>query len=515
MGKLIFYSWQSDLPNKTNRYFILDSLKKAVSDLNTDNIIQEAIRVEHDTTGEPGSPDIGQVIIDRIEKADIFVCDLSIINGNISKEHLQYVLSKSVTGKDDNSILFSHPEYIDELVKQNRLTPNPNVIFELGYALNQLGYERIIMIINSAFGSLDQLPFDLKTKRIHQYNLSIDAKNRNQVKTDLINFFKEALGYVLQNISEHEQFSDEGNYSLYDLVLEKIRNNSADQGSYIRKYITDFINTCEKLIQDDAINNSAQQEDPLLRIIPKTKLFYLQYINITRTIAELNSTVGANELYNNFGKIIEKYTQSFIDSGSTVTSEGLFKFVGNELFVTFIAFLIKENRWELMGSLLDKHIFIENNLNREAEFVNFGYISQYIRLVYPNSEYQRKSINQSSLLKERHSEHDIDNALSFKDYMSADYFLWLREHFRHSSTTRETWHPWTTVYINYIPRFIKEAINTEFAKQLVTPIGASNIEDLRTRIIPISQQLEGFFRNNRLYSHPLSNFDALKIASIE
>ena len=33
----IFYSWQSDLPSKTNRNFIEDAIKKALKSINKDN----------------------------------------------------------------------------------------------------------------------------------------------------------------------------------------------------------------------------------------------------------------------------------------------------------------------------------------------------------------------------------------------------------------------------------------------------------------------------------------------
>lgn len=34
----IFYSWQSDLPGKTNRYFIEDAIEKSLKDINKCNV---------------------------------------------------------------------------------------------------------------------------------------------------------------------------------------------------------------------------------------------------------------------------------------------------------------------------------------------------------------------------------------------------------------------------------------------------------------------------------------------
>ena len=78
----IFYSWQSDLPNKDNRSFIESCIEKAIK---KDKLGFEAgltIAVDRDTKKTVGTPDIAGTIFDKIAKTDIFICDISIINGN-------------------------------------------------------------------------------------------------------------------------------------------------------------------------------------------------------------------------------------------------------------------------------------------------------------------------------------------------------------------------------------------------------------------------------------------------
>jgi hypothetical protein len=101
---IIFYSWQSDLPNATNHGFIEKALEIAAKSIRDDDSIQIEPVVDRDTVGVPGTPDIAETILDKIERAQIFVCDVSIINQDT----------------------------------QFRLTPNPNVLIELGYALKAL-----------------------------------------------------------------------------------------------------------------------------------------------------------------------------------------------------------------------------------------------------------------------------------------------------------------------------------------------------------------------------------------
>ncbi len=77
MKVTIFYSWQSDLPTKTNRYFIENSIKKSLKEINKDNRVIACI--DRDTKNELGSPDIRNAIFQKINHSKFFICDISLI----------------------------------------------------------------------------------------------------------------------------------------------------------------------------------------------------------------------------------------------------------------------------------------------------------------------------------------------------------------------------------------------------------------------------------------------------
>ena len=79
MKYTVFYSWQSDLPNKTNRGFISDILERSFKEIQNSNFEVE-LALDRDTKDIPGSPNIVNTIIDKIRKCDIFVADISIIH---------------------------------------------------------------------------------------------------------------------------------------------------------------------------------------------------------------------------------------------------------------------------------------------------------------------------------------------------------------------------------------------------------------------------------------------------
>jgi hypothetical protein len=163
MKLTIFYSWQSDTNQKYNRFYIKDSIDKAVKKLkkipetaNIQYIVQEGI------TGEPGSPAVANTITDeRIPGSDIFIADLSVINRK----------SKWV-------------DYFLKVVKQyQRPQPNPNVMMEYGVAFRTHSSRRIIGVMNRKYGGTENLPFDLKHLRFpiqYMYGKGLEKKDHQE-----------------------------------------------------------------------------------------------------------------------------------------------------------------------------------------------------------------------------------------------------------------------------------------------------------------------------------------------
>jgi hypothetical protein len=155
---IVFYSWQSDLPNKTNRGFIEDCLKRSIKELKAEPDLRVDPALDRDTKDVPGSPDIVATIFEKIESCSLFVCDVSIIN-------------KGATG---------------------RPTPNPNVLIELGFAVKTLGWNRVICVFNEATGSISDLPFDLRQRRIRPYRLK-EEDDKAETRKLLTRFLKDDL----------------------------------------------------------------------------------------------------------------------------------------------------------------------------------------------------------------------------------------------------------------------------------------------------------------------------------
>lgn len=180
----IFFSWQADRPSAVCRNFIERCIQSAVDRLTLDIEIEEAVRndllVDRDTKGVPGTPAIFDTILKKIEAASVFVGDLTFV------------------GKRDDG----------------RPTSNPNVLIEYGYALSKLGSERIIAVVNDAYGepSNVNLPFNLAHRRFPMsYTLAEDtsSENRKTVRDGLVRGLEGALRTIFDSTAYKAQIQSE------------------------------------------------------------------------------------------------------------------------------------------------------------------------------------------------------------------------------------------------------------------------------------------------------------------
>lgn len=169
----IFYSWQSDLPNNTNRSFIEQALVAASKAIRDDETIKVDPVIDRDTMGIPGAPNIAETILKKIEQAHVFVCDVSIINAKT----------------------------------RQRKTPNPNVLFELGYASGKLGSEHLILVFNTAYGKIETLPFDLKMIRTIAYNTHEADSDKSTERRGLQKRLENAIVSIISGKSRHKYIS--------------------------------------------------------------------------------------------------------------------------------------------------------------------------------------------------------------------------------------------------------------------------------------------------------------------
>lgn len=152
----LFYSWQNRVYKKGCRYFIENALKEILKDPELD------YELEQDMKGKSGAPILSDVIFTKISNSYAFVADITFC------------------ATDDD----------------NKKYPNPNVLIELGYASRTLGWDRIILLMNEAFGKIEDLPVDISDRRNPiAYNLP-DGSSKELIESEfskVVNILKDAI----------------------------------------------------------------------------------------------------------------------------------------------------------------------------------------------------------------------------------------------------------------------------------------------------------------------------------
>jgi len=140
----IFWSWQSDHDGKISHHLVRDALQLAIAKLRVPEDIEEPseadrranLELDHDTKGETGWTDIADSIFKKIDASGVFVADVTPVAKSPKK------------GK-----------------KRLRSVMNPNVAIELGYAIKALTWSNCLGVMNLAYGTVDDLPFDIHRTR--------------------------------------------------------------------------------------------------------------------------------------------------------------------------------------------------------------------------------------------------------------------------------------------------------------------------------------------------------------
>jgi hypothetical protein len=163
----IFYAWQSDRPQNTHRYLIRDAVKEAMKRIGRDADLEDSPRLDHDTKDVPGTPEIAGTIFRKIQESGAFIADLTFIGAT------------------------------DQHDGEKKLLPNPNMLLELGYAARSIGWDRIICVMNDAYGPPEKQIFDIKQRRwpicyrlkgenpedIHKVSKFLSGQLQNAIRT--------------------------------------------------------------------------------------------------------------------------------------------------------------------------------------------------------------------------------------------------------------------------------------------------------------------------------------------
>lgn len=480
--RIVFYSWQSDLDSKTTRSFIEEALKRAVKAIKNDDSLQVEPLLERDTRGVPGSPDIVRAIFTKIKAAQVFVCDASIINQG-----------------------------------EKRLTPNPNVVAEWGYALAVLGEERVITVVNDVYGKPDDLPFDMRQRRTLNYSLPQDAqefkgRSRADIRKGLENDLKGALLAIL-HLDEPQPVAV---VSCAEKAIIAIKEEQPDISARVRDYMADLI---AKIPFIPPANAQDILDEQLVQAIDASTALVVEFAQVVTIIAERNVLEAAQTVYEKFADILNLYTfPPGPHPGGDTFARDLAKFLGYELFILFVAILIQNKRWELLATLLDEDLYARTSNYAQPVSAPFTALCQPVALLYQRNERlaQHNPSLQGNMLYDRHSAGELAAFVPIEQFIEADYFLFLRDLLAPETKPKQMkWRAWSTIPMDKPASYLYKAFRGDFAEQLARSLGVPDVPALRSRLAERRNTLTTMwtYGSHTIWFDPLEQFDINSIGS--
>ncbi|MBZ0212227.1 MAG: nucleotide-binding protein [Nitrospirae bacterium] len=443
----VFYSWQSDLPNATNRGFIGDALDRACKQIASNPEIEESPRLDQDTQGLPGAPLIPQAIMEKIDSCQAFVADVS----------LCYV------GPEDTP------------------APNPNVIYELGYAVARLGWDRIILVMNTEFGPIEKLPFDLEKRRAIPYTAKEGEKDRSEERKVLVGRFTAGVA----TIARRQPIVPKRTPA--DVAIEAIENQVPARRARIRElwaWLLEELHAIEPDLRSEAPSGAVLpiQVEALKMSIDSSASLSCIWSNVCEAVALTDDADAAEAMTRGFEKLLEEYdTKPDYEGRVYQTSFDYWRFIGHEFFTVWIGCLLKEERWGLIDDVLSKEYYWEQHRAKTNKGnVSFDRFSVYVELFGYHGNQNRRLSYHADVLAERYRPPGIGSSLSFEEFVEGDLFLYVAVEFRlPPSLSGIHWRPWSVLYLKHEPRFLMEATSRKVAKGVKVALGEEDSEKVR------------------------------------
>lgn len=257
--------------------------------------------------------------------------------------------------------------------------------------------------------------------------------------------------------------------------------NHLTQG-LLRDYFSSYNDALEQFritditgeLLDEVVMKSITDCLPYQNEFVDLSLFLAQYTSDEKLYEEVMRFFEGLMPYTGWPTGVNQWNEIFADN---------YKFIIYELFLYFVAALIKNERFEQVRLLTDHHYYEPaNRFRSEGRLGTFAEFNYYIETL-DKVRNTRLNSNRLSMTTEVIKERAHHKQLNFETLMQADMVLFLNSILSTSSTQSRVWYPSTLVYAQYRGKFdlFARATSTKYFNKIKTLFGVSSKQDLVTR----------------------------------
>lgn len=259
-----------------------------------------------------------------------------------------------------------------------------------------------------------------------------------------------------------------------------------------------------------------EYDDAIVEQINASTSISYRFIEAVLLASRYKDKETLKTIYDYFGKFLELYSNPDGFSGSyRVCDFDGNKFLVYEMFVSFIAALIKYDNWDIIGQLLSEDLFLDKKSS--GGYKSFDRISKPLPSL-DQIRNQRLRLNKTSvtadLIKERYDGAQLGQLITHRDFLEADYFLFLKSLCdKDKFESKNVWYPLSCVYLSHIPNYVRKMESRGFLEKFSHIMGVDNGETLVQRICERHMVFEKFFSPLSWVDSPLDYYDLSKLGT--
>ncbi len=243
-------------------------------------------------------------------------------------------------------------------------------------------------------------------------------------------------------------------------------------------------------------------DDVLVEALGQTEHHVVRFSSLAKIVAAVAAKDAASVIYRGFERLVNLHDPPLGTPGnSQALPFDFFKFVGHELFVTFVESLVTADRWELLDELLEQ-VWIVETARYQTHAADYPWISERVTLLANRARQmgRTESFAHVELLRERHSR---AGANAFNSFLGADFFLFVRN---------KRWFPWSAAYLRQAPEFVIRATSRAYAARLANASRVATIDELRTLLHERGERLSAKF-DDAYWARPFADYDLHRVGS--
>lgn len=306
---------------------------------------------------------------------------------------------------------------------------------------------------------------------------------RERAKTKLIasnkldQFQKQADAQVQQ--LQPKPFQQTKESPLTDLHQE---DKGEVANEYHANYLIGLITELEQLQPEFSkyLTGKEAHDDAIVDQIEKGMVVTYRFLDAASNIIRHRDRYDIEEIFRYFGDLLRLTMDPVARASSPSNKQDNdgYKFLTYEMFVGFVALLIKRGHWDVLGTKLSELFYVRRKPDKSGYFpftaINQGIASldeERNRRLF--SAERRVSIV-ADMLKDRFTNSKLAGLISWERFMEADHFLFVRTTVQADNmpTQDQVWCPKTGVYFQYTPDYILRAQSKAF---LDVVAGAANV----------------------------------------